>query len=69
MLSIFGLETNKVKHVFTKVYRLLNSCTCDRLAYMNSVPDPYENCYAVVRGTKTFVLLPPIEYYCIHGKS
>jgi hypothetical protein len=31
--------------------------------------DPYENCYAVVRGTKTFVLLPPIEYYCVHGKA
>ncbi|CAO3659635.1 unnamed protein product [Umbelopsis ramanniana] len=31
--------------------------------------DPYENCYAVVRGTKTFVLLPPIEYYCVHESS
>ncbi|KAJ2959937.1 hypothetical protein NQZ79_g4703 [Umbelopsis isabellina] len=31
--------------------------------------DPYENCYAVVRGTKTFVLLPPIEYYCIHEST
>lgn len=30
--------------------------------------DPYENCYAVVRGEKTFVLLPPTEYYCLHGK-
>ncbi|KAG0189487.1 JmjC domain-containing protein 7 [Apophysomyces sp. BC1034] len=28
--------------------------------------DPYENCYAVVRGKKTFVLLPPTEYYCTH---
>ncbi|CAO3663271.1 unnamed protein product [Umbelopsis vinacea] len=31
--------------------------------------DPYENCYAVVRGTKKFVLLPPIEYYCVHESS
>ncbi|KAF7728447.1 JmjC domain-containing protein 7 [Apophysomyces ossiformis] len=30
--------------------------------------DPYENCYAVVRGQKTFVLLPPTEYYCMHGQ-
>lgn len=29
--------------------------------------DPYENCYAVIRGQKTFVLLPPTEYYCLHG--
>ncbi|KAI8149323.1 putative pla2g4b [Fennellomyces sp. T-0311] len=28
--------------------------------------DPYENCYAVLRGKKTFVLLPPSEYYCMH---
>ncbi|KAL1926170.1 hypothetical protein VTP01DRAFT_6035 [Rhizomucor pusillus] len=28
--------------------------------------DPYENCYAVIRGQKTFVLLPPTEYYCLH---
>ncbi|KAG2224363.1 hypothetical protein INT45_006763 [Circinella minor] len=28
--------------------------------------DPYENCYAVLRGKKTFVLLPPSEYYCLH---
>lgn len=31
--------------------------------------DPYENCYAVIRGEKTFVLLPPSEYYCLHGKE
>ncbi|KAL0081388.1 jmjC domain-containing protein 7 [Phycomyces blakesleeanus] len=28
--------------------------------------DPYENCYAVIRGEKTFVLFPPSEYYCMH---
>ncbi|KAI8378028.1 cupin-like domain-containing protein [Radiomyces spectabilis] len=28
--------------------------------------DPYENCYAVVRGSKTFILFPPSEYYCMH---
>lgn len=42
---------------------------CNNVTNVSSVPDPYENCYAVVRGTKTFVLLPPIEYYCIHGKT
>lgn len=31
--------------------------------------DPYENCYAVVRGQKTFILFPPTEYYCMHGKQ
>lgn len=31
--------------------------------------DPYENIYMVVRGTKTFTLLPPTEGYCIHGSS
>lgn len=28
--------------------------------------DPYENCYAVIRGQKTFILCPPSEYYCMH---
>ncbi|KAI9259336.1 cupin-like domain-containing protein [Sporodiniella umbellata] len=28
--------------------------------------DPYENCYAVIRGQKKFVLFPPSEYYCMH---
>ncbi|ORY96542.1 putative pla2g4b [Syncephalastrum racemosum] len=28
--------------------------------------DPYENCYAVIRGQKTFVLFPPAEYFCLH---
>lgn len=28
--------------------------------------DPYENCYAVVRGQKSFILYPPSEYYCMH---
>lgn len=30
-------------------------------------PDPYENIYTVVRGSKTFTLLPPSEAYCLHG--
>ena len=30
--------------------------------------DPYENCYAVIRGQKTFILYPPTEYYCMHGR-
>lgn len=29
--------------------------------------DPYENIYLVVRGSKTFTLLPPTEFYCLHG--
>jgi len=28
--------------------------------------DPYENLYLVVQGTKTFDLLPPTEFYCLH---
>ncbi|GAA5986594.1 hypothetical protein JCM10908_003817 [Rhodotorula pacifica] len=28
--------------------------------------DPYENIYTVVRGSKTFTLLPPSEAYCMH---
>ncbi|KAG1504205.1 hypothetical protein G6F54_001168 [Rhizopus delemar] len=28
--------------------------------------DPYENCYAVIRGQKEFILFPPSEYYCMH---
>lgn len=31
--------------------------------------DPYENVYLVVRGEKRFDLLPPTEFYCLHGKS
>ncbi|CAO3650939.1 unnamed protein product [Cunninghamella blakesleeana] len=28
--------------------------------------DPYENCYAVIRGQKTFILFPPTEFACLH---
>ena len=28
--------------------------------------DPFENIYAVVRGTKTFTLLPPADAYRLH---
>ncbi|GAA5822047.1 hypothetical protein JCM11251_004839 [Rhodosporidiobolus azoricus] len=28
--------------------------------------DPYENIYLVVRGSKTFTLMPPVEGYCLH---
>ncbi|KAI9311097.1 putative phospholipase, partial [Dichotomocladium elegans] len=31
--------------------------------------DPYENCYAVIRGKKTFVLIPPSEYCCLYESS
>lgn len=31
--------------------------------------DPYENIYLVIRGSKTFTLLPPSEFYCLHGTS
>ncbi|GAA6063950.1 hypothetical protein JCM10212_004905 [Sporobolomyces blumeae] len=31
--------------------------------------DPYENVYLVVRGSKTFVLLPPSEAYCVHEQQ
>ncbi|BGP54790.1 hypothetical protein JCM8202v2_002377 [Rhodotorula sphaerocarpa] len=30
--------------------------------------DPYENIYTVVRGSKTFTLLPPSEAYCLHER-
>jgi len=29
--------------------------------------DPYENIYTVIRGSKTFILYPPTEFYCLHG--
>lgn len=29
--------------------------------------DPYENIYAVVRGTKIFTLFPPTEGWCLQG--
>lgn len=31
--------------------------------------DPYENIYTVIRGSKTFILYPPTEFYCLHGQS
>ncbi|CAO3599346.1 unnamed protein product [Absidia cylindrospora] len=31
--------------------------------------DPYENCYAVLRGEKTFILFPPSEYMCLHEST
>ncbi|GAA5970605.1 hypothetical protein JCM21900_004800 [Sporobolomyces salmonicolor] len=30
--------------------------------------DPYENLYLVLRGSKTFTLLPPTEAYCVHER-
>jgi len=30
-------------------------------------PDPYENLYTVVRGTKKFTLFPPTEGWCLEG--
>lgn len=30
--------------------------------------DPYENIYLVIRGSKTFTLLPPTEFYSLHEK-
>ena len=38
------------------------------IALANEDPtDPYENLYYVIRGSKTFTLLPPTEFYCLHG--
>ncbi|KAM0746507.1 Clavaminate synthase-like protein [Meredithblackwellia eburnea MCA 4105] len=31
--------------------------------------DPYENIYLVIRGSKTFTLMPPTEYYCVHERE
>ncbi|KAF2073418.1 hypothetical protein CYY_005266 [Polysphondylium violaceum] len=31
--------------------------------------DSYENLYAVIRGTKTFHLLPPIDYPCLYEQE
>ncbi|OZJ04654.1 hypothetical protein BZG36_02891 [Bifiguratus adelaidae] len=31
--------------------------------------DPYENCYAVLRGQKTFVLIPPTEAMYLHEQA
>ncbi|KAI8458151.1 cupin-like domain-containing protein [Phakopsora pachyrhizi] len=28
--------------------------------------DPYENFYLVLKGSKSFTIFPPIEYYCMH---
>ncbi|MBW0507267.1 hypothetical protein O181_046982 [Austropuccinia psidii MF-1] len=28
--------------------------------------DPYENFYLVIQGSKTFILFPPVEHYCMH---
>lgn len=76
--STFGLVTVGARHVCTKVNHLhdiIFICMHVSLIFISTrlesyrLPDPYENCYAVVRGTKKFVLLPPIEYYCVHGKT
>jgi Cupin-like domain len=71
MLSTFGSVTVGVRRVYIKVSQVDQLVThlVDHLFSGLTFIDPYENCYAVVRGTKTFVLLPPIEYYCVHGKA
>lgn len=30
--------------------------------------DPYENMYAVLKGSKTFTLYPPVEELCLYGQ-
>ena len=42
---------------------------CQLNACVRACIDPYENLYLVVHGTKTFDLLPPTEFYCLHGES
>ena len=41
-------------------------CAGDERSVSSWHKDPYENLYAVVRGTKTFLLLPPCEAYRLH---
>ncbi|KAI0081802.1 Clavaminate synthase-like protein [Panus rudis PR-1116 ss-1] len=36
---------------------------------VHSVADPYENIYSVIRGSKTFTLLPPTEGWCMQERT
>ncbi|GJN89789.1 hypothetical protein Rhopal_002778-T1 [Rhodotorula paludigena] len=47
---------------------LLDDVGRDGPSFAREVFDPYENIYMVVRGTKTFTLLPPTEAYCLHER-
>ncbi|GAA6004965.1 hypothetical protein JCM10207_008465 [Rhodosporidiobolus poonsookiae] len=54
------------KEVFGEPPDVANIWIGGRRSKTSMHKDPYENIYLVVRGTKTFTLLPPTEAYCVH---
>jgi peptidyl-lysine (3S)-dioxygenase / protease len=54
---MYGLEMMKVQQVFIWVGLATNLLTLDH----------YENLYCQIVGSKTFHLVPPIEYACLKG--
>eukprot|EP01132_Coremiostelium_polycephalum_P004854 gene4854-6050_t len=50
-------------------YDAINFWMGDERAVSSLHKDPYENIYCVVRGTKVFTLLPPIDYPFLYEKE
>jgi Cupin-like domain len=40
-----------------------------KISLLMTQTDPYENIYHVARGSKTFLLLPPTESWCLKGST
>ena len=72
--TIFGCDKPDAVNVWIGDGRSVTSLhkgECDgiwRHQADETTSDPYENLYYVIRGSKTFTLLPPTEFYCLHGR-
>ena len=64
--SIFGSVTAEVSLASTVVRSSLQTLR-GYIFITLTLTDPYENIYHVARGSKTFLLVPPTESWCLKG--
>ncbi|CEQ40537.1 SPOSA6832_02173, partial [Sporobolomyces salmonicolor] len=61
-------EAPEVANIWIGGSRSKTSTPRGRTKHNHKKTDPYENLYLVLRGSKTFTLLPPSEAYCVHER-
>lgn len=54
------------REVFAAPHEVANVWIGDGRSVTSTHKDPYENIYSVIRGSKSFTLLPPTEFYTLH---
>ena len=64
---MFGSGTRKVLPAYTAVGLQFHDKN-KHVDLINSLVDPYENIYTVIRGMKQFVLFPPTEGWYMNGQ-